>query len=301
MRTFEEVKKYVESQSKDKCKVLSAKTEHTFNDLGIEVRVWNVKTDVEGMWWVVEGDEVPMNLYPQDAYYFGVDEVYSFHMGLMMRMKANKEVYNPEDYIGGVSVGTEITPELFRKLKVIATLIDSAEEVEDFQSIGVQCREVLIELGNYIYKPFMAKEDEQPKASDFKKKAELFIGFYFSGSDNKDYRNIYKRITEGTWDFANKITHSRSATFYEASSCVSMCITIVSIYENVIQKVFDLLSQYICKNCKSKKLEIFGDEHDEEGIVSKLFIKCKECGEITELTFGVSDKNGKCIKGKVEE
>ena len=58
---------------------------------------------------------------------------------------------------------------------------------------------------------------------------------------------------------------------------------------------------YICKNCKSKKLEIFGDEHDEEGIVSKLFIKCKECGEITELTFGVSDKNGKCIKGKVEE
>ena len=27
---------------------------------------------------------------------------------------------------------------------------------------------------------------------------------------------------------------------------------------------------------------------------------CKECGEITELTFGVSEKNDKYIKGKVE-
>lgn len=78
---------------------MSAKLEHTFNDLGIEVRVWNVKTDVEGMWWVIEENEVPMNLYPQEAYYFGIDEVYSFHMGLMMRMEADEKTYNPEDFM----------------------------------------------------------------------------------------------------------------------------------------------------------------------------------------------------------
>lgn len=42
-RTFEDVKSYVEWQSQGKCTVLSAKTEQHFNDLGVDVRVWNVK------------------------------------------------------------------------------------------------------------------------------------------------------------------------------------------------------------------------------------------------------------------
>ena len=94
-RTFEDIKEYVESESQWKCTVLSAKTEQHFDDLGVEVRVWNVKTDTDGDWWVVEGDGVPMNLYPQGAYYFGADEVYSFHMGLMERMNAAHDDYKP--------------------------------------------------------------------------------------------------------------------------------------------------------------------------------------------------------------
>ena len=52
-RTFEDVKKYVEWQSQGKCTVLSAKPEQHFNELGIDVCVWNVKTDTDGDWWVV--------------------------------------------------------------------------------------------------------------------------------------------------------------------------------------------------------------------------------------------------------
>ena len=98
-RTFEDVKSYVEWQSQGKCTVLSAKTEQHFDDLGVDVRVWNVKTDTDGDWWVVEGDRIPMNLYPQSAYYFGVDEVYSFHMGLMQRMSAAQGEYRPEGFL----------------------------------------------------------------------------------------------------------------------------------------------------------------------------------------------------------
>lgn len=283
MRTHEEIQEYVEWQCQNKCKVLSAKTEQSFYDLGEEVRVWNVKTDLDGSWWVVEGDHVPMNLYTQDAYYFGTDEVYSFHMGIMARMRASHEDYQPEEYISAASVNAEIAPPLLRKLKVVANLIDTAVEVEDFQAIGVQCREIMIELGNEIYSPFMAGETEQPKSSDFKKKAELFISFYLAGSDNGDYRNIYKRMTESTWDFANKITHSKNATFYEVSSCIAMCIATVSIYENIRQKNYDLLSKYTCKKCKSKRLKITDDEHDEQGLVSKLYLECEECGLTTEV------------------
>lgn len=290
-RTYDDVANYVEWQCNNKkCRVLSAKPEQTYNDLGVEVRVWNVKTDTEGSWWVVEGDTVPMNLYTQDAYYFGTDEVYSFHIGIMERMKTSS--YKPEDYVKAMTLETDIAPQLFRKLKNIATLIDSATEIEDFQAIGVQCREVLIELGNLIYFDEMAGDSEQPQASNFKKKAELFIQFYLTGSDNSDYRNIIKKLTESTWDYANKITHSQNATFYEASTCVSLCTSLVGMYENIRQKIYNPLSQYKCKNCKSKKLNIIDDIADEDGIVNTLILQCEECEDITKIILE-NDKDGK--------
>lgn len=301
-RTFEDVKNYVEWQSQGKCTVLSAKTEQHFDDLGVDVYVWNVKTDTDGDWWVVEGDTVPMNLYSQSAYYFGADEVYSFHMGLMQRMSAAQDEYNPEDFVNGVTLDAEIAPQLFRKLKSVAALIDTAKEIEDFQAIGVQCRETLIELGNHIYNPMMAGSGEQPQASNFKRKSELFIQFYLKGSENSDYRNIIKKLTEATWDYANKITHSRSATYYEVSTCVTLCISLVGVYENILQKVFDPLSQYHCSICQSKKLSIVGDDSDEDGIVQKLYLHCEECGGTTEVVFEKNDENDPSyITGKVIE
>ena len=289
-RTFEDIKNYVEWQSQGKCIVLSAKPEQTFNDIGVEVCVWNVKTDTDGDWWVVEGDNIPMNLYPQSAYYFGSDEVYSFHMGLMQRMSISQDDYVPEDFVNGLTLGAEIAPQLFRKLKNVSALIDTAKEVEDFQAIGVQCREILVELGNHIYQPVMVEnEEEQPQASNFKRKSELFVRYYLKGPDNTDYRSIIKKLTEATWDYANKITHSRSATFYEASTCVTLCISLVGLYENIIQKVSDPIAQYSCSSCKSKKLSIIGNESDDTGAVSKLYLRCEECGATTEIML---EKNG---------
>ena len=168
-------------------------------------------------------------------------------------------------------------------------LIDVAKEIEDFQAIGVQCRETLIELGNHIYKPVMAGDEEQPQASNFKRKAELFVQFYLKGSENSDYRSIIKKLTEATWDYANKITHSQSATCYEASTCVTLCISLVGTYENILRKVFDPLAQYYCSVCKSKKLSIDGDDTNDDGTVEKLYLHCEECGATTEVVFEKSN------------
>ena len=149
----------------------------------------------------------------------------------------------------------------------------------------MQCREVLIELTNQIYLPFMAGDNEQPKGSDFKRKAELFVTFFMSGNVNSDYRSIYKRMAESTWDFVNKLTHSNNTTFYEVSSCVAMCIAIISVFENIKQKVHDPISKYSCNKCKSKKLQVVGDEHDEDGIVSKFKLKCQKCENFLEVVL----------------
>ena len=233
-----------------------------------------------------------MNLYLQDALYLTADEVYSFHVGLMSRMMKAREEYISEDYIEAATLGIEITPVLLRKLRNTADKLENAKEIEDFQAIGVQCREILIELGNAIYMPGMEGDEEQPQKSNFKKKAELFIKFYLNDSENSDYRSYIKKITEATWDYANKITHSQNTTIYEASTCIALIISLISIYENVQHKIFDPISQFICKNCKSKKVTISGDEHGEDSIVTKLYIKCEECGEITEVTFKNNEGSG---------
>lgn len=195
-RTFEDVKKYVEWQSQGKCNVLSAKPEQHFDDLGVDVCVWNVKTDIGGDWWVVEGDGVPMNLYPQSAYYFGTDEVYSFHMGLMQRMSVAQDEYHPEDFVNGVTLGTEIAPQQFRKLKSVAALIDTAREIEDFQAIGVQCREILIELGNHIYEPMMAGAEEQPHTKDYEHLLESVKNKYQGDTIQEDLNEFLISLAE---------------------------------------------------------------------------------------------------------
>ena len=52
-------------------------------------------------------------------------------------------VHGGVDGVEGLLVG-------FRDNEGYGVLIDTAKEIEDFQAIGVQCREILIELGNYI-------------------------------------------------------------------------------------------------------------------------------------------------------
>lgn len=193
---------------------------------------------------------------------------------------ASNDDYNPEDYVRAVSLDSEIAPILFRKLKNTALLIDTAIEIEDFQAIGVQCREILIELGNNIYSPQMASQEEQAKESDFKRKAELFIQYHIPGKDNKDYRNSIKKMTEGTWDYAAKIVHSRNSTFYDVSTCVSLTTSIVTMYENVRLKYLDLISKCKCRNCQSKKLRISNRELSDDEKEFRLELTCEECGDV---------------------
>lgn len=287
-KTVKDITEYVEWQSQHKCKVVSAKPEHDFNDLGNEITVWNVKTDNDGDWWVVEGKTSPMNLYPQGAYYFSADEVYSFHIGLMTRMERDN-AFSPENFVEALSQGATIAPQLFRKLKMVSKLLDEANEIEHFQSIGVQCREALIELANAIYTPQMCAETTQPKGSDFKGKSELFIQHCFDGSENADYRSYIKKMTESTWDYANKLTHSSTATIYDASTCVTLCISLVCVYENIISKVYDPFARLQCRECKSRNLTVIEDKVDDENILVEIVFQCNECKNI--MKFYPSSKD----------
>jgi hypothetical protein len=147
MATRFEVASYVESDGEEK--VLSAKAEQHFNDLGPKVTVWNVKTD-KGTWWVVEGEGVPMNLYPQGAYFFSSGEAYSFHMGLMARL-LTREAHDPESVLRSISFGSTRFVGVRRKLHVASEALTAITVPEHAQAVGLTCREDLFNLGERFY------------------------------------------------------------------------------------------------------------------------------------------------------
>jgi hypothetical protein len=274
-RTKEEVENYVEGQCK--CNVIHSKPEQSYNDLGFEVTVWNVKTDEDGSWWVVEGEGLPMNLYPQDhAYYFSTDEAYSFHLGLMTRL-LNDESKEPSKKIQEVEKGIEISIAVRRKLTQAAAVLNNAFETEEIQSVGMICREALIVLGHNIFsEEFLEDGEEEPKRSDFKKRSRIAIRGLLPGGDNSELRDHLRKISNSAWDFANKITHSDTRTIYEASICLTLCTAVASSFENLLAKKEDPFGNHRCKKCGSRNFEIYspdGKQRDTE----ELLIVCEVC------------------------
>ncbi|HFJ9370748.1 TPA: hypothetical protein ACGW7B_001236 [Bacillus nitratireducens] len=267
-----QVEEYVEWQCRGKAKVIHSKPEQTYNEAGLHVTVWNVKTDNDGSWWVVQGD-LPMNLYPQDkAYYFSTDEVFSFHLGIMTRL-INDEASKPDRFIDYIAQGTDLSVNLRRKLSLATEKLQGAIEIEEIQAIGVVCRETLIELIGYVFEPEFLEEGQEPfKKSDVKNRGSVVINKFLPGPENAELRKHIRNLLNGAWDYSNIITHSSSRTIHEASVCLTMTTAVVSAFENLLEKYHDPLAGMKCKECGSRRLII--EENDE---TAALLIICENC------------------------
>jgi hypothetical protein len=278
-----DVKRYVEEEGQEK--VLNAKPEQTFEDLGPKVTVWNVKID-KGAWWVVEGEGVPMNLYPQGAYYFSADEAYSFHMGLMARVMMREE-HDPEHILRLVTLGHSRFIGIRRKLHVASEALAKAKEPEDLQAIGLACREVLIALGSeLVLDSEVLPDTEVPKLADFKNRARIAIDRLLLGSENSELRAHSRKISDASWDFSSTLTHSPNRTIHEAFICVSLVGTVLILFEKLIEMRDVNYQKLSCPLCKSRQLEYIDRETTEDN-PSEIILHCKYCGweELIELSI----------------
>lgn len=274
LATHFDVKRYVEEEGHEK--VLSAKPEQTFTDLGPKVTVWNVNTD-EGSWWVVEGEGVPMNVYPQRAYYFSADEAYSFHMGVMARVMIREE-HDPEHVLRLVTLGHSRFIGIRRKLHIASEALAQATEPEDFQAIGLACREVLIALGGeLVLDSEVPPVTEVPKLADFKNRARLAVDRLLPGSENSELRGHARKISEAAWVFSSTLTHSPNLTIHEAFICVSLVGAVLTLFEQLLEKDGMQSRDLSCPLCKSRQLECI-DRQVTEGEPSETILHCNYCG-----------------------
>jgi hypothetical protein len=251
-------------------KILNMQVEQTYSDLGHTVNVWNVKTN-KGPWWVVEGDEAPMNLYTQDAFYFSTDEAYSFHMGITERLSGR---YQKEfkHIIDEIPLDIEQIKSIKRKLTLASEQLSMDLEPEQMQGVGLICRESLIELGNELAKrnEKLVKE-KQLKKSDFKGIANLFIDEYIPGEKNSALRSHSRKLIDMAWAFSSEIVHSSNKTFPDVKINILFVSAVVSLFENLFLKFLGFDGENKCVKCLSKNIEIL-DGEDEFHLIEHAII-----------------------------
>lgn len=247
--------------------------EQTFDDLGCEVHVWNIRTNGEN-WWVVEGEGVPMNLYTQNEFYFSADEAYSFHMGITQRLQARHH-QTFKHIIDEVPLDIDEVKSISRRLNSAALELNDVSGPEDIQSIGLTCRESLIELAGVLAQgnPKLLK-DQGLKAADFKGIAKAVIDIYAVGRRNSNLRKRCRDLIEAAWDQSSEVVHSPNKNIPDAKICLLFTCSAVSVIQNLFFKYLGFDDEPRCPECKSMDYDITG-----EGDSGELVLNCNSCGQ----------------------
>lgn len=108
----------------------------------------------------------------------------------------------------------------------------AAEYEEQFQAVGLLCREALISLAQavYIRERHPPLDDVEPSATDAKKMLEAYVAVELSGASNDEARKHAKSAL----DLANALQHRRTASFRDAAICVEATTTVVNLVAIVV-------------------------------------------------------------------
>ena len=220
--------------------------------LGTDYSVWDVHTDVERYWVIT----YPTNLYSQRLMP-SLDYTLSFHIGLMARMQAQREIAGGEELHNFLS-------KTQRKIYQAQLAFDEADEIEDFQAIGLQCREAMSSFTREVVAAGLFNDlKDPPKKGDFVAWSDNVIGTRVGGATAEYARGYLKAICQKGWQLANWLTHANNATRADAALCLSAT-------EHLIQELISLAvkskahSPEKCGRCGSLRIDVTWRPDEEE-------------------------------------
>lgn len=114
-----------------------------------------------------------------------------------------------------------------RALQKARTQLSRAREEEDFQTVGLLCREVLISTAQAVYEPnrHPPLDDELPSETDVKRQLDSYFAAELTGNSNEPMR----KHARSALDLANTLQHKRTATFRLASLSLEATSSVVSV------------------------------------------------------------------------
>lgn len=114
-----------------------------------------------------------------------------------------------------------------RTLEKAHAQMRASQHEEDFQTVGLLCREVLISLGQAVYdsKIHTTIDGVRPSATDAGRMVEAFLSATVAGSTNENVR----RHARAALQLAVELQHKRTADFRVAALCLEATASISNI------------------------------------------------------------------------
>lgn len=256
------IREYVLTQSQPGEIVKSAEKVHEEHVQGETYSIWDVRTR-RHRWWVI----TPLtNLYLQRDMP-SMDQALTVHIGLMARMM--------ERYKRPESEERDRLAESWRRLEQAYSALDAAGEAEDYQAVGMRCREALISfIHNVADKSMVPPGEEVPKRSDFVHWSSLIAGQIAEGSSNERMRGYLKDLARNTWELVNWLTHAKNAVKVDATLAVEG--TSHTLYAFGLALIrFEQGVPDRCPECASYR--ITRDWRPEYGPAHEYVTRCRAC------------------------
>jgi len=257
------IKEYVGWQCRGEERVLHAEKVTSERVFGREHEVWDVHTDKDRYWVITNAT----NLYSQRLMP-SRDYTLSLHIGLMARMAALRQ-----------PAGSEAQQEMLMvttcKIMQAGEAFDQADEAEEFQAVGMRCREALLSLIRELADVAVVTVPGPPKAGDFPAWNELIANTVAPGSAAEHVRGYLKTTGERAWRLAHWLTHAANATRDDARITHSAASHVVENYALAVLKKKSEAPER-CARCKSYRITI--DWHPELGRGGLYVARCEACG-----------------------
>lgn len=114
-----------------------------------------------------------------------------------------------------------------RQIQEVRLRLDTAENEEQFQAIGLISREALISLAETVYDPkkHPSTDGVTPSKTDAARRLEAFLGIELKGGANEEARSHAKAALK----FAAAVQHKRTADFRTAALCAEATASVINI------------------------------------------------------------------------
>lgn len=114
-----------------------------------------------------------------------------------------------------------------RQLQEVRLRLDTAESEEQYQAVGLLCREVLISVAQEVYDPdrYPSPEGVAPSDTDARRMLELFFSAELTGGGNEEARAHARAALR----LALALQHRRTADFRMAALCAEATSSVVNI------------------------------------------------------------------------
>jgi uncharacterized protein with PIN domain len=166
----------------------------------------------------------------------------------------------------------------WRRWEQAAEALDLAEEAEDFQAVGMRCRECLLELVQAASHPSMVHPGEEaPKRGDFIHWSEIIARTIAQGHSAEEVRGFLKAAAKTTWQLVSWLTHARNAVRADGQLALDATASVVGAFAMTLLR-YERGAPDRCPSCSSYQVDLDYRGDVAAGIPYETFSLCARCG-----------------------